>query len=144
GDASASLRRWSRCLCAAKASALRRSASSPFMVQKALEDEHHGADRDRRIGDVEGGPMPARGMEIEKIHHLAEAKSIDQVAERASQDERKPRAEEPPAGRAHEQRADDRDRDEREADEQRRLPARRIREKTESRALVIDEHHVEE
>src|ERR671937_1971509 len=97
GEASASLRRWSRCLCAANASALRSSASSPFMFHEAFEDGEHGSDGDRRVGHVERRPMPAGGMEVEEVHHLAIAETVDQVAERAAQDERKAGAQQPPS-----------------------------------------------
>src|SRR2546430_928495 len=144
GEASASLRRWSRCLWAANASALRRSASSAFMVREAFEDEEHRSDGDRRVRHVERGPVPAGGMQVEEVDHLAIAEAVDQVAERSAEDERESGAEEPPSRRAHDQRAEDADGDHREADEQRRLPACRIGEEAERRALVIDEHQVEE
>src|ERR671931_1631834 len=100
GEASASLRRWSRCLCAANASALRSSASSPFMLHEAFEDEEHRSDGDRGVGHVERRPVPARRVEVEEVHHLAIAETVDKVAERAAQDERESRAQQPPLRRA--------------------------------------------
>src|SRR5215208_5883147 len=103
GEASASLRRWSRCLWAAKASALRRRASSPFvfMLAKAVEDEQRRAHGNRRVRYVERRPVPAGRMEIEKVDHLAEAETIGQVAERAAQDESEPRAKHRALRRSH-------------------------------------------
>src|SRR3954469_24232838 len=143
GDASASLRRWSRCLWAANASALRSSASSPFMVHEAFDDEERGAEGDCRVGDVECRPMPGTGVKVEEIDDLAITQAIDQVAERTAEDEGEPAAQQPPPGRAHEQRADDADRHQRKADKERRLPAGGVREKAESGALVVDQHHIE-
>src|SRR5437879_12132257 len=100
GEDSASLRRWSRCLCAAKASALSSKArsprSAPLFMEKPLEDQQPRADRDGGAGDVERRPMPAEGMEIEEVDHLAAAKADDDVAERPSPRQRQPRAERPP------------------------------------------------
>src|SRR5687768_9972146 len=144
GDASGSLRRWSRCLCAAKASALRRSASSLFMVDEALEDQDHRADADRRIGDVERRPVPAQRMEVEKIDDVAEAQAVDQVAQRAAEDQRQAEAQQATPRVAHDEHADDHRRGEGEGGEQRRLPARPLREQAEGRALVEHQHQVEE
>src|SRR5437764_1135455 len=137
GDASASLRRWSRCLWAANASALRSSASSPFMVHEAFDDEERGADGDRRVGDIERRPVPRAGVKVEEVDHLAITQAIDQVAKSAAEDEGEPAAEQPPPGRAHQQRADDADRHQRKADEERRLPAGGIRQKAEGGTLVV-------
>src|SRR2546428_10927404 len=140
GEDSASLRRWSRCLCAAKASAFSSKArsprSAPLFMEKPLEDQQPRADRDGGIGDVERRPMPAEGMEIEEVDHLAEAQPVDEVAERPAQDQRQPAAKHRLRRRAQKQHADDDGGDERENDEQRRLPAGRVGEKAERRALV--------
>src|SRR5437879_2582320 len=96
GEDAASLRRWSRCLCAAKASALSSKArsprSAPLFMENPLEDQQRRTDRDGGIGEVECRPMPAEGMEIEEIDHLAEAQPVDDVAERPAQDQRQPGA----------------------------------------------------
>src|SRR4051812_5370565 len=96
------------------------------MMHEAFDDEDRRADRDRGVGDVERWPVPARGMEVEEVDHLSITQAVDQVAERATEDQREPAAEEPAARRAHEECTDDADRHEREADEERRLPARRV------------------
>src|SRR4051812_34386803 len=62
-------------------------------AEEALKDQGHGAKCNRRIRDVERGPMPAGGVEIEKIHDAAQAQAVDQVAEGATQDERECAAE---------------------------------------------------
>src|SRR5688572_5667279 len=95
GDASASLRRWSRCLWAAKASALRSSASSPFIFPESIQYQEHRADGDRRVGDVERRPVPAGGVEVEEVDHLAEAQAVDHVAERAAEDQGEPGRDDP-------------------------------------------------
>src|SRR2546430_15971632 len=110
GEDSASLRRWSRCLCAAKASALSSKArsprSAPLFMEKPLEDQQPRADRDGGVGDVERRPMPAEGMEIEEVDHLAEAQPVDDVAERPAQDQRQPAAKHRLRRRAQKQHAD--------------------------------------
>src|SRR3954453_17144023 len=72
GEASASFLRWSRCLCAANASALRSSASSPFVFAQAIWDEGPCHDGDCGIGHVERRPVVTAGMEIEEVDHLPE------------------------------------------------------------------------
>src|SRR5258706_1904548 len=101
GEAARSLRRWSRCLCAAKASALSSSARLLFTPDEPFEDQDHGADRDRRVGDVERRPVPAERVEIEEIDHLAETQAVDDVADRAAQDQRQTEAEDLPLRAAH-------------------------------------------
>src|SRR5205807_2284522 len=111
GEDSASLRRWSRCLCAAKASALSSKArsprSAPLFMENPLEDQQRRTDRDGGIGEVERRPMPAQGVEIEEIDHLAEAQPVDDVAERPAQDQRQPGARHRSRRRAQKERADD-------------------------------------
>src|SRR5437773_12358460 len=96
GEDSAALRRWSRCLCAAKASAFSSKArsprSAPLFMEKPLEDQQPRADRDGGVGDVERRPMPAEGMQIEEVDHLAKAQPVYYVAERPAQDQRQPAA----------------------------------------------------
>src|SRR5712691_10222890 len=147
GEDSASLRRWSRCLCAAKASALSSKArsprSAPLFMEQPLEDQQRRADRDGGIGDVECRPVPPHGVEIEEIDHLAEAQPVDDVAERAAEDQRQPGVKHRSPRRAEKQHADDDGGDERESDEQGRLPAGRVGEKAERRTLVEHQDQVE-
>src|SRR3990170_3602405 len=53
--------------------------------QHAQREERH-AHADGRIGDVEGGPVPAAPVEVEEVHHGPEARAVDQVASRAAED----------------------------------------------------------
>src|SRR6188768_3683495 len=71
--------------------------------EEALEDQGHGTECNRRIGDVESGPMPARGVEIEEIHDAAQAQAVDQVAERAAQHQRERGAKQALGRIAHDQ-----------------------------------------
>src|SRR3954466_12058647 len=93
GEALRSLRRWSRCLCAAKASALSRSFRSLFTRQESLEDQQHCADGDRRVGDVERRPVLAESVQVDEIDHVPEAQAVDHVADRAAEDQRQAEAE---------------------------------------------------
>ena len=62
-------------------------------MHEALGDQDAGAERDRRVGDVEGRPVPARGMEIEEIDDVAVGDAVVQVAQGTAQDERQAGAE---------------------------------------------------
>src|SRR5256885_2796571 len=48
---------------------------------------------DRRIGEIESPEMPAEGVKVEKIHHVAESDPIPEIAERSSEHQGKSRRE---------------------------------------------------
>jgi len=52
-----------------------------------VPDQQDGADRDRRVGDVEGGPVIAGDVPLDEIDHRAEANAVDDVAERSAKHE---------------------------------------------------------
>jgi len=52
---------------------------------QAVEDQQRRAHRDRRIGEIESPEMPAEGVKIEKIHHVAERDPIPEIAERPAE-----------------------------------------------------------
>src|SRR5438876_11756690 len=54
-------------------------------LQPAQQD-HGDTHRDRRVRDVEGGPVEPAPVEVEEVDHLAVAQPADQVPEGASQD----------------------------------------------------------
>src|SRR5258705_5588839 len=60
-----------------------------------VEDQQRRADRNRRIGDIESPEMPAEGMEVEKIHDVAEGDPVPEVAERSAEYQGKARGENP-------------------------------------------------
>src|SRR5690606_9240788 len=66
-------------------------------------DEQDGTDADCTVGDVEGRPVPATQMEIEKIDDVAVDQAVDDVADRATENQRQRPAEQPLAGMAVQQ-----------------------------------------
>jgi hypothetical protein len=56
-------------------------------MQQSFEDEQRGADRDGRVGDVERRPVPAEGVQVDEVDDVAEAQPVDEVAERAAEDQ---------------------------------------------------------
>ncbi|CAM2158642.1 hypothetical protein PT2222_40414 [Paraburkholderia tropica] len=120
--------------------ALARAAHAPQFV----EHQQGRADADRAVRDVERRPVRAAQMEVQEVDHVAVHQAVEHVAERAAQNERKRRAEHALARVTLEQIADH----QRGHDAQRRerpaLPAAGRREEAERRALVVDQHEVEE
>ena len=56
-------------------------------IEQAV-DEHHGdADGYRRVGDIEGGPVIAAGVQVDEVGDGAETQPIDDVAQRAADDQ---------------------------------------------------------
>ena len=59
-----------------------------FAVQKQAVEQHcHDADADRAVGNVECGPVPRSYIEIEKINDRAKANPVDDISERATDDQ---------------------------------------------------------
>src|SRR5258708_16399770 len=58
-----------------------------------VEDQQSRAYGDRRIGEIESPEMPAEGVKIEKIHHVAEGDPIPEIAERTAEYQGKSRRE---------------------------------------------------
>jgi hypothetical protein len=83
-------------------------------------------------------------VEIEKVHDVAVGEAVPQVAERAAEDQRQARAQQPPRRVAPQHPADDSRGEERHRDEERRLPAGLVGEEAEGRAAVEHQHQVEE
>src|SRR5690349_22498267 len=88
--------------------------------------------------------MPAQGVEIEKIHDVAEQYAVTEIAERPSQYQPKARAEKALSRMPREHRDDHPGREHGDADEESPLPTARVREKTERRPAIVREHQVEE
>src|SRR3954469_20882868 len=61
-------------------------------MDEAFEDEERRAERDRRVRDIEGGPMPSHGVEIEEVHHLPKAHPVDEIPQGAAEDAGEPGA----------------------------------------------------
>src|SRR5260221_12788403 len=60
-----------------------------------VEDQQHRAHRNRRIGEIESPEMPAEGVEVEKIHDVAEGDPVPEIAERSAEYQGKCRGENP-------------------------------------------------
>ena len=56
-------------------------------VDHETEGEERDADRDRGVGHVEGRPVPAAQVDVHEVDDRAEAHAIDQVSDRAAEDE---------------------------------------------------------
>src|SRR5882672_4006891 len=108
-----------------------------------VEDQQSRADRDRRVGEVEGPEMPAEGVEVEKVDDVAERDAVPKIAERAPQYQHETRGEEALAGMPGEHRHNDRGGENGDADEQCPLPAAGVRKKAERRPAVVREHKIE-
>src|SRR5690606_7073242 len=61
-------------------------------------DEQDRADADRAVGDVEGRPVPAAQMEVEKIDDVAVDQAVDDVADCTAENQRQRPAEQPLTG----------------------------------------------
>src|SRR5271168_5225252 len=59
-------------------------------LEQPVENEQGDAERERRIRQVEGRPMIAADMDIEKVEHRAKTDAVDHVAQRPADDEAKP------------------------------------------------------
>jgi hypothetical protein len=114
------------------------------MPPEAVEDENHRPDRNRGVGHVECRPVPARRVQIQKVDHVSEAQAVDDVANRAAEDQGEPGAEHATLRRANEKHRNDDRGAERKRNEQRRLPPRRVGQKAERSAPVEHEDEVEE
>src|SRR5258707_10997011 len=88
--------------------------------------------------------MPAEGVKVEKIHHVAESDPIPEIAGRSSEHQGKSRREKALARMPGEEKHDGDGRSGGYPDEQRPLPAARVGEEAESGAAVVREHQVEE
>src|SRR6266568_8692560 len=67
----------------------RRSIAAP---PEAVEDQQCGADRDRAVGNIESRIVRTLPMEKQEIDHAAERQAIPEIAQRTTEDERKPGA----------------------------------------------------
>ena len=54
-----------------------------------VEEEQGDAGADRRIRDVEGGPVVAGDREVHEIDDVSEADAVEEVADGSPEDERK-------------------------------------------------------
>ena len=50
--------------------------------------QQHGAEGDRRVGDVEGRPVETGGVPLDEVDDGTEADAVDNIAERAGEDQR--------------------------------------------------------
>ena len=57
-------------------------------AEQRIEQQQPGADRDGRIGDVEGREIVLLPVHLDEIDDVAEPQPVDDVAERAAQDQR--------------------------------------------------------
>src|SRR6266705_848919 len=111
---------------------------------QSVEDQQYRAYGDRRIGEIEGPEMPAEGVKVEKIHHVAEGDPVPEIAERSSEHQGKSRREKALARMPGEEEHDGGGRSDGDPDEKRSLPAARVGEEAERGAAVVREHQVEE
>ena len=88
--------------------------------------------------------MPAEGVKVEKIHHVAEGDPVPEIAERSTQYQGESRREKALARMPDEEEHDGAGRSDGYADEQRSLPAARVGEEAERGAAVVREHQIEE
>src|SRR5258706_8197506 len=90
-----------------------------------IEDQQRRADRDRRIGKIEGPEMPAEGMKVEKIHDVTEGDPVPEIAERPAEYQGESRGEKPLARMPGKEENDCGGGGNRGSDEQRPLPTGR-------------------
>lgn len=87
---------------AKKASGLGQPALFRSRFDPHVEKEQSDSDTNRGIRDVESRPVIAADVDVEKIDDIAETKSIDQVADRASENQVEPALQQPVADRRSE------------------------------------------
>lgn len=90
------------CVSRLGALALRSSAGVvrgfPFRAaafEEGLQEHEADAHGDRRVGDVEGGPVVAAPVDVEEVDHVAEAQAVDDVTDGAGEDQGEGEAQEP-------------------------------------------------
>ena len=60
-----------------------------------VEQDQDGPDRDRRVRDVERPEVRVAPVHVDEVDDVARDGAIDQVAERAAEDQRQPEARQP-------------------------------------------------
>src|SRR5258706_15623382 len=110
----------------------------------AVEDQQSRPPGDRRSGEIESPEMPAEGVKVEKIPHVAEGDAIPEIAERSAEHQGESRREKALARMPGEEEHDGGGRGDGDPDEQRPLPAARVGEEAERGAAVVREYQVEE
>src|SRR6266851_5677083 len=119
------------------------SGRALFLADERIDEHQRDANDDRRIGDVEGRPMPMTYMEIGEIEHRSPTGTVDNIADSAAHDKADAPACEYPVGSSqpHEQPDADRDRDRREDPGGQGAVAAQ---QTEAHAAVPHDHQPEE
>jgi hypothetical protein len=56
--------------------------------QQQVREYECCSDRNRRVGNVEGPEVPAAPVDVHVVEDVADSQTIDQVADRAAEDER--------------------------------------------------------
>lgn len=109
----------------------------------AVENEQGGADRDRAVGDIEGGEIRAAPVKEEEIDDVTERQAIPEIAQRAAQDQGEPGT--VPAISAAPKKPDDEHcRCERDRGKEVTRPARDTAHEAECHAGIEREHNAEE
>nr|GEU28492.1 hypothetical protein [Tanacetum cinerariifolium] len=124
---------------------LHRGAGLGQRAAQLIEDEQRGADADGRIGDIKRREVAeALPVKIEEVDHVAVQHAVDDVAHRAAEDQRQRPREHALAAMLFQQVDDVDRRAHADGGEEVPLPAARIVQEAEGRALVIGQHQVEE
>ena len=115
------------------------------MTPESVEDKHHGTDGDGAVSDVEVGPVEAAPVGANKIDHIAEADTVNQVADRTAENQRKGYGGPGGAGLEPSQDGDDNHHHEQgDANEQPALPAASPRQEAEGGAGIVDQAEIEQ
>ncbi len=114
---------------------------SLLLPEDDQDDQERNPDADSTVGEVEGRPMVAPELEVQKIDHIIEPETVDQVSYRSPQDQSPRDPGEAAAGKeAAVEDKQNRDRHQGENEEEDILPG----ENPESGPPVMDQREVEE
>src|SRR5437667_1245726 len=66
----------------------RSSGPAWSFTSQDLQSQQNDADRNRRIGNVEGWPVVRADVELEEVHNVSIGQSVVQIAQRSAENER--------------------------------------------------------
>src|SRR5512147_2664287 len=116
----------------------------PTHTQELVEDQQSGACDDRRVGHVEGGPVPAAPVEVEKVDDVSVGDAVDDVADGTAEYQCQGAGEELLVSVPGKQVEDEHRRREPDDRQELVLPPGGGGEERKGRSLVVGEHQVEE
>ena len=114
-----------------------------WFPSELIPDQQDGSQGDGRISNVERGPIVAGDMPLDKVNDSAETDAVDDVAERATEDEREGKANTELAGVLAQQHDDPARNTQRQRGEKPALPASGVGQKAEGGTRIKGQHPVE-